>query len=195
MHSGALSLAADKRVINRLCGSLLIVATIVLSGRFACAVPFAALAALTAVSTDRRSGFILMTALWFSNQVIGFALLDYPLELSCVGGGLMLGISALLSLFGAQLAIYALRRANAFIQAGAALVCAFCAYEGGLYAGTVATASNEGAFCAPVIEQIAVLNAGSFAVLFCLYRALLAAGVLRRSALPTEGRELKPQTA
>lgn len=185
--SGALSGLTGKRNMQLVCGGLLIAAAIVLSGTLACAVPFAALAALAAISIDRRSGIVLMGTIWLANQAIGFAFLGYPLELECIGWGLMVGISALLGLFATRVAIGALHRFNAFIQACAAFLFAFCAYEGSLYAASVVTASSEAAFSWPVIKEVAAINAGSFAVLFCLYRALLAAGLLRRSILQAEG--------
>ena len=51
-----------------------------MSGVFACAVPFAALAALAAFDTDRRDGLLLIGAVWLVNQVYGFAVLGYPME-------------------------------------------------------------------------------------------------------------------
>ncbi len=179
-------------------GGLLIVATIVLSSRFACAVPFAALAALAAVSADRKTGSLLIVAIWLTNQAIGFAFLNYPLEFQCVGWGLMLGISALLSLLAGRAANSLLEDFNTFVRAGAAFLFAFFAYEGSLYAASVVTASSETAFTGPIIKEVAAINGGSFAVLFCAYRALLAADLIRRSLVPMAGtgfRAAKPQTA
>jgi hypothetical protein len=189
------ALTAEKDM-QRLCSVLLIASTVVLSGSFACAVPFAALAALAAISTGRRNGVILMGATWLANQAVGFAFLDYPFESSCVGWGLMLGLSAVLGLFAARFATGALKGFSAYLQACAALLFSFFAYEGSLYAATVVTGSSEGAFARPIIADVAVLNAGAFAVLFCFYQALLAAGFLRRSMSQANGRALlsaKPQ--
>lgn len=165
--------------MQRIWAGLLIAATIILSGGFACAVPFAALAALAAFSADRKGGIVLIAAIWVANQAIGFAFLSYPLDFQTIGWGLMLGISVLLGLFAARLANSLLKDFSTVVRAGAALLFAFFAYEGSLYAASVATASSEAAFAWPIIERVAAINALSFAVLFCLYRALLAAGLLR----------------
>lgn len=55
-------------------------ATVLMSGVFACAVPFAALAALAAFDSERRDGLLLIGAVWLVNQVYGFAVLGYPIE-------------------------------------------------------------------------------------------------------------------
>jgi hypothetical protein len=188
---------AGKREFQWVGSGLLIAATVLLSGSFACAVPFAALAVLCALGCDRKSGVLLIGTLWLANQAIGFAFLNYPVELECIALGLSLGISALLSLFAARAAIGVLRGFNAFIGAGAALVLAFCAYEGGLYAATLILGSSEAAFSGPIIGEVAAINAASFAVLFCLYRAFLAAGFLHQHSRLAEKGDFNgiPQTA
>jgi hypothetical protein len=174
--------SAGRREIQWAWSGLLIAATVLLSGKFACAVPFAALAALGALASDRKNGLLLIGGLWLANQAIGFAFLNYPIEFDCISMGLALGISAVLGLFAARFAASALRRFNAFVGAAAALVFAFGGYEGSLYAATLLLGSSEAAYAWPIIAEVAAINAGSFAVLFCLYRTLLASGLLRRPA-------------
>jgi hypothetical protein len=182
MDARAAARSAGRREIQWAWSGLLIAATLLLSGRYACAVPFAALAALAALAGDRKNGLLLIAALWLANQTVGFAFLNYPVEFECIALGLTLGISAALSLFAARFAIAALRGFNSFIGAGAALVFAFGAYEVSLYAATLILGSSEAAFAWPIIGEVAAINAVSFAVLFCLYCALLAAGFLRLPA-------------
>src|SRR5262249_24065530 len=179
-------------------GGLLVVATIVLSGKFACAVPFAALAALAAHASDRKNGFLLIGVIWFANQAAGFTFLNYPIEFQSIAWGLMLGITALLSLVAARFAIDALRGFNAFIGAGVAFVAAFCAYEGSLYATAFFLPASEADFAWPVIGEIVAINAGFFMVLLGAYHGLLAADLLRGSTNSESGGDFhttKPQTA
>src|SRR5215469_7960355 len=119
-YASTVSRLADKREFQWVLGSLLVGATIILSGRYACAVPFAALAALAAVASDRKNGFILIGATWLANQAVGFAFLNYPLEFQSIAWGLMLGISAALSLFAARFALTALRDSGTILGAGVA---------------------------------------------------------------------------
>jgi hypothetical protein len=197
VNTDVVSRLTTKRDLQWVWGGVLIAATIVLSGKFACAVPFAALAALAALASDRKGGFLLIGMIWFVNQALGFAFLNYPFEFQSIAWGLMPGVSAFLSLLAARFAIDALRGFNALIGAGGAFVAAFCAYEGSLLAADFVVPSSEADFAWPVIKQIVAINAVSFAVLFCGYRALLAAGFLRGSLLPASGRDFqgaKPQT-
>jgi hypothetical protein len=53
----------------------LTVATLLATGVFACAIPFAALAALAALDTEHNDGPLLVGAVWLANQVYGFAVL------------------------------------------------------------------------------------------------------------------------
>lgn len=174
-----LSQPADERLIKYLSGGLLLGAAILLSGRYACAAPFAALAALAALSTDIRSGVVIAAGVWFANQAVGFAFLDYPLDSSCALSGAVLGLSTLVSFFAARFAFAGFQRAHVFVQAAKALLFAFAAFQASLYAGMLATASGEAALSWLVIAQMASLNAAWFAVLFCLDRALLRVRALR----------------
>src|SRR5215469_1070817 len=119
-YAGQVSRLTRKREFQWAWGSLLVGATIVLSGRYACAVPFAALAALAALASDRKSGFILIGATWLANQAVGFAFLNYPVEFQSIAWGLMLGVSAALSLIAARFALTVLRGFGAVLAAGVA---------------------------------------------------------------------------
>jgi len=197
-YAGPVSRLTDKREFQWVWGSLLAGVTIVLSGRYACAVPFAGLAALAALVNDRKNGFILIGAIWLANQAVGFAFLDYPMEFQSIAWGLMLGISAALSLIAARFAIAVLQGSGALLGVCMAFLFAFCAYEGSLYFAAFILPSGEAAFAWSVIAEIAAINMAAFAVLFCVYRALLAAGFLRRIPLPVRRADFRghePQTA
>jgi hypothetical protein len=189
---------AGKKEFQRVWGSLLVGTTVVLTGRYACAVPFAALAALAALTSDRKSGLTLIGTIWLANQAVGFAFLNYPVEFQCIAWGFMLGISAMLSLFAARFAIAVLRGSGTFLRAGLAFVFAFGAYEGSLCAAAFIASSSEDASARAVVAEIAAINTAAFAVLFCTHRALLAAGFLRQSLLSANSVAFcgaKPRTA
>lgn len=52
--------------------------TVVGSYGLACIFPFAALAAIAALTLDWRKGATLMTGVWLANQIVGFTMLSYP---------------------------------------------------------------------------------------------------------------------
>ena len=60
-------------------------ATILGSLALACVFPFAAIAALAALTLDRRSGIALVGAVWAANQAVGFLLMNFPWDAQAVG--------------------------------------------------------------------------------------------------------------
>ncbi|ARN80508.1 hypothetical protein [Methylocystis bryophila] len=96
---------------------------------FACAVPLAAFAAISAISFDRRNALVATGAVWLANQAIGFGFMHYPLEGETLAWGGALGVIALLSCEAARLAS---RRLTGVAGAVAAFLAAFVAYEGSL---------------------------------------------------------------
>ena len=59
--------------------ALLVLASVVFSLGFACAVPLAAFAAIAALTLGKRDAFVLVGAVWLANQIAGFAINHYPL--------------------------------------------------------------------------------------------------------------------
>ena len=53
-------------------------ATVLGSLALACIFPFAAIAALAALTLDRRAGIALVGAVWAANQAVGFLLMNFP---------------------------------------------------------------------------------------------------------------------
>lgn len=70
----------------------------------ACVFPFAALAALAAVTLPTRHAAILLGATWLVNQVVGFTLLAYPHDGQAVAWGGIIGIAAFAGLGAAKFA-------------------------------------------------------------------------------------------
>ncbi|MBC7832784.1 MAG: hypothetical protein H7Y62_12280, partial [Hyphomicrobium sp.] len=87
--------AAGSTERNLLWIALLTIATVLATGVFACAVPFAALAAVAALDSDRADGILLLGTIWLTNQVVGIGFLGYPLEAQAFGWGLAMGLGTL----------------------------------------------------------------------------------------------------
>ena len=84
-------------VIGAAWSAFLIISTAVGSLAFACATPFAAAAAVAALTLPARAALITALGVWLGNQAIGFLLLGYPLTANCLAWGPALGGSALLA--------------------------------------------------------------------------------------------------
>src|SRR3974390_2972523 len=80
---------------------LLTAASAVLTLGFACAVPFAAFATISALLFNRSAAIATVLSVWFADQIIGFTCLHYPTDFSTFAWGAALGGIALLSLVAA----------------------------------------------------------------------------------------------
>jgi hypothetical protein len=155
----------------------LIAASALLTCSWACATPFAALAALGALNMTRRDAFIAVMGVWLVNQALGFSILAYPTDGLTFAWGAAIAVAALLALVAASVAATGLRRTSLIVQAGAAFLAAFAAYEAGLYAATFALGGAEAAFSQPFVAQIFKVDVISFVALLALHRAALAIGL------------------
>jgi len=64
---------------------------------FACATPFAAAAAVAALTLTARAALIASLGVWLGNQAVGFLLLGYPLTPDSLAWGPVLGASTILA--------------------------------------------------------------------------------------------------
>jgi hypothetical protein len=101
----------------------------------ACVFPFAALAALAAVTLPARQAIVLMGAVWAVNQVVGFTLLGYASGDHAVSWGLVIGAAAFLALVAAK-AVAGERLLS--VRSLAALAAAICAYQLVMFVGAYA---------------------------------------------------------
>jgi hypothetical protein len=67
---------------------VLVAAGAVLTMAFACVTPFAAFAAIAAVTLSRRDAVLLAVALWLANQAVGYGVLHYPWNARSAAWGL-----------------------------------------------------------------------------------------------------------
>lgn len=146
-----------------------------LTFKFACATPFAALAAIAALSLPRRVALSAIVGAWALNQFIGYGALDYPLENQSVLWGAMMGAATLLALLVAQRTAAAVAAPQP--RAGAVLLASMTSYQLGLFALANLLADMVGGFSRAVVLEVSITNVLSFALMYATYRALNLAGL------------------
>jgi hypothetical protein len=146
---------------------VLTASTILGSFVFACATPFAALAALAALFLPRRDALALMIFNWLANQVIGYCFLHYPQTWDSFAWGGAIGLGALAALPAAWWAEGLARPVGWSVSAASAFIAAFVSYEVVLYAATAVLPAGGG-FSASVILYVLEVNGAGFAGLLVL---------------------------
>jgi hypothetical protein len=155
---------------------VLVIASIAVSLYFACAAPFAAFAAAAALTLARRDALWLSAAVWLANQVVGYVLLDYPVNANSLAWGAAIGVAAIAATLAAQEGAARLRELPGIARAAATLAVAFVAYELVLVAVTPLLGGFE-SFAPDIVGQIFALNAFGFAGLFALTQIGALAGL------------------
>lgn len=141
----------------------------------ACATPFPALAALTALHMRRSDGIALALAAWAVSQAVGFGLLDYPRDASTAMWGVAIGAAAVAGAFAAHRA--ADMRGPFALRLGAAYLAALAAFKLVILAVTLIKGDPCTAFTAEILGRQLVRNAAILVGLLALYRGLTAVGV------------------
>jgi hypothetical protein len=100
----------------------------------ACVFPFAALAALAAVTLPTRQAVALIGAVWAANQIVGFALLSYPQDAQAYTWGIIIGAAALFAL-GAAKVVFGVETRLLSIRTIAALATSIIAYQAVMFIG------------------------------------------------------------
>lgn len=152
--------------------------SVILSGKFSCATPFAALATLAALDMSRRDGLMLVVAVWLANQVVGFGVLGYPHDTQTYAWGLAIGVAAVVAYGTARSVIGLSATLSLPLTAAMSLAAAFVAYQAVLIASTFVLDSGEAAFSLSSIAEIALVNVIAFVVLLLVHRVVSAAGWL-----------------
>jgi hypothetical protein len=148
--------------------AIIVAASLAFSFALACATPFAALAAVSALMLKPRDAFAALALAWMGNQVVGYGLLAYPVDAASLAWGGVLGLSAL---FAAAAAIFAAGRTRDFgftVSAACAFPAAFAAQQLTVLSATSFLPSGDGVFSASVVLLIFSTNALAFAVLMAL---------------------------
>ena len=103
----------------------------------ACVLPFAAIAALAAITLSTRQAVALIGAVWGVNQIVGFTMLGYGTGDHAVVWGLVIGGAALLSLAAAKRAAGRGPHLPS-VQSIGVLACAIVAYQAVMFVGAYA---------------------------------------------------------
>lgn len=148
-------------------------ATVLGSLALACVFPFAAFAALAALTMGRRSSAVLIGTAWAANQAVGFFLLSFPWDAQAVGHGIaILGTT----LIACEVARFAAGRAgpSPVLRAAVALIAAFATYQL-LLRGYASFGGGAENFSAEIIALVArndvLWFAGLLALRFLLVQA------------------------
>jgi len=158
--------------------ALLAASSVALTFGFACALPLAAFAAISALVFQSRAAVGAVLAVWLVNQIVGFSFLHYPTDPSTIAWGLALGVIGLLSLGTAFLV---LSRLDGLVGILASFLAAFVVYEGAIYIACVASGTGVGSFTAPIVTRIFLINAASFGGLLAARELLARTGLRRRT--------------
>jgi hypothetical protein len=164
--------------------TMLVAASVAFSLGFACAVPFAAFAAVAALTVTRRDGVLFMAAVWLVNQVVGFTVLNYPWTASTLAWGVALGVVAILAAVAARSIVERLHRHGIIVLPLAAFVGSFIAYEGGLFVVAATLLGGTEDFTAAIVTWILEINTAAFAGLLVLHRLAIVGGLATAAAVP-----------
>jgi hypothetical protein len=132
----------------------------------ACIFPFAAFAALAALTMKPRSAIATLLAVWGVNQAIGFFVLSFPWDGQALGHGIAILAAMMLAYAAAKTALRYIK-GNGIISAAAALAAAFAVQQLALraYASFGGGAEN---FSTEIITAVGVENLFWFAGLLAL---------------------------
>jgi hypothetical protein len=175
---GALSAPRDWR--HPLWLALLVAASVVFSLGLACAVPLAAFAAAAALSLSQRDAPLLTLLVWLANQLVGFALLDYPLTASTFAWGAVLGIVAILATWAAQWIAGRLANAGRTLIVTATFLTAFAVYEAALFGVSATMLGGAEIYTLAIQGRIFAINAAAFVGLLMLNQLAASVGLARR---------------
>ena len=162
--------------------ALLVGASIGFSLGLACALPFAAFAAAAALKLSRRDALMLILAVWFSNQVIGFTVLAYPWTTSTFAWGAVLGAVAILATLAGQWAAGRSVSAARAVGSAVTFLLAFVIYEAALFTASIAWLGGTEVFTGAIQGRIFVINAAAFIGLLALHRIALSIGLVANTA-------------
>ncbi|WP_072395358.1 hypothetical protein [Hyphomicrobium sp. CS1GBMeth3] len=151
--------------------------TVIGSYGFACVAPFAAVAALAALTLNRTEGLILVIAAWLINQAVGFLLLSYPHTADTYTWGAAIGAA---SLFGYLAATTIVPRLGSTLPGiVAAFAAAFAVYQFALYAFGVATSYAGDSFSLAVVGEVLAINAVAYIAFLVIHRIAVALALVK----------------
>ena len=147
----------EARYAPLFCFVLLTAACALASFAFACATPFAAFAVVAAATLSLPSALLVTAAAWLVNQAIGFGFLHYPVDLSTIIWGFVIGGAALAATVAAMAVLRVTERAATAVALAAALIAAYAAYELVLFAATPFLGGAED-FTVAIVGRLGLLS-------------------------------------
>jgi hypothetical protein len=163
---------------------LLLGASAAFSLGLACATPFAAFGAAAVLTLSRREALVLILSVWLANQIIGFAVLDYPWTAGTFGWGIALAVAVVVATLAGEWTARHLVVASRAVKDGVILLLSFVLYEAVLYAVAAVLLGGTGDFAAAVLGQIFAINAAVFIGLLLLNHFGISAGRIINPSIP-----------
>lgn len=136
----------------------------------ACVFPFAAIAALAAITLPTRHAAVLVGATWLVNQLVGFTLLGYPHDGQAATWGAIIGAAAFAGLGAAKVAFGRETRLVS-LRSVSALAASIIAYQAVMFIGAYAMDGFESSTPA-IVADVARNDTFWFAGLAALRLAL-----------------------
>jgi hypothetical protein len=157
---------------------ILTIASVASTVAFECAVPFAALAALAALTMRRRDALGMVALVWLASVTTGFLALGYPVRASSIAWTFFMLGGALAGAIAAQMIAERTHRFGPAVMALAALAGAYASYKVAILLGYQFLGGGERAF-APDVLLLQVRVETAFLVgLMILHRAVVLLGVM-----------------
>jgi hypothetical protein len=157
--------------------ALIVAASVAFTLGFACAVPLAAFGAVAALTLAPRDALLLIGAVWFANQIVGFAVLGYPWTTNSLAWGAVLGVTAVLATMAAQWVAVRLERTGHIAASCGTFLAAFAVYEVALFVAAVAALGGTEDFTLAIVSQIFGINAMALVGLLVLNQLGTIAGL------------------
>ena len=157
---------------------LLISASVAFSLGLACATPFAAFAAAAALTLPQRDALVLVTSVWFANQLVGFTVLHYPWTANTFAWGVTLGAVAVLATMASQWAVKRSADAARVFSFALTFLLPFVVYEAALFALSVGLLGGAEVFTGAIQGRIFVINVAGFIGLLALNRLAATVGLV-----------------
>ncbi|KJC37982.1 hypothetical protein [Bradyrhizobium sp. LTSP857] len=140
------------------CFALLTISCALASFALACATPFAAFAVVAPAMLPLRPALLVVTGAWLVNQTIGFGALHYPIDVSTIAWGFVIGAAALAATAASSAMLRALPQGRTPLVLALTLVVAYAAYEFTLLAAAPFL-GGEGAFTLAIVTRIGLTSA------------------------------------
>lgn len=160
----------------------LVLAVSAFSLAFACATPFAAFAAMAALTVSRGDALRLTLTLWLLDQAIGFGIHGYAPTGNALGWGAAMGAAALLATVAAW-AIASRAPSQPTVRTALAFAGAFAVYEAALLAVAVAGLGGVENFAPRIVAEILFVNLVALVGLAVLNRVGELTGLAPRPVL------------